>query len=109
MVVVVVIVLLIVAGLFAFSRSSLGQGFGAASAIYEHGRPQIVRANYAEFTGQPPTMQVYLSVGVDPGLASGIGCGLVHTELAKAGLPTVPWIVFAGNGQAVADSSGPCP
>jgi hypothetical protein len=101
---VVLLVVAIVGGFVVLSRSSLGKGLGAAVAIYDHGRPQISRTYYYESTGQPPTMQVFLSVGVDPALAGGIGCGVVRTELSNAGLSGVRWVVFAGNGQPVSQS-----
>jgi hypothetical protein len=110
LVVVLVVVVLAAVGIFALSRSSFGQGFGAAVAIYDHGKPQVFRANYYENTDQLPTMQVYLAVGVDPSAARGIGCGVVRSELSKAGLSNLHWVVYAASGQALADSrSTTCP
>ena len=109
LVAVVAIVVVIAAGAFALSRTSFGQGIAAAAAIYDHGRPQVFRANYVEYTGQPPTMQVYLAVGVDPSGAREIGCGVVRTELTKVGLTNVHWVILAASGQPIADSTTtPC-
>jgi hypothetical protein len=110
LVVVLAAVVLIAVGIFALSRSSFGQGLGAAAAIYDHGKPQIFRANYYEYSGQPPTMQVFLAAGVDPSVARGVGCGVVRSELAKAGLANLHWVVYAASGQALADSGNTnCP
>lgn len=103
-VVVLTLAALVGVGIFYLSRSPFGQGFGAASAIYDHGRPQVFRTNYYEFTGQPPVMQVFLAVGVDSSQARGIGCGVVRTELSKAGLPDLHWVVYTSSGQPAADS-----
>ncbi len=110
LIVVGVIVLVGGAAIFAVSRSSFGAGLGAAAAIYDHGKPQIFRANYTELTGQPPTMQVYLAMGVDPSLARGIGCGVVRTELLKAGLADLDWVVYAASGETlVVSKTAACP
>ena len=105
LVAVVLVVLVIVAGgIFVLAQSSFGHGFGAAAAIYEQGKPQVFRANYREMTGQPPTMDVFLAVGVDPAEATTIGCGVVDRELAAAGLGDLHWVVYIASGEAVADS-----
>ena len=104
LVVVVAFLALVGVGIFYFSRSSFGQGFGAAAAIYDHGKPQVFRTNYLEYTSQEPTMQVFLAAGVDPSVAQGIGCHLVVDELVKAGLPNVHWIVYAASGEPIVDS-----
>jgi len=107
------VVALLLAGLavlgIAFFRSPMGHGLGAAAAIYDHGGGRVYRADYREISGQAPEMAVYLAVGVDPGEARSIGCGVVADELAKAGLAGLHWAVYAANGEPVADSSGGCP
>jgi hypothetical protein len=110
LIVLAVIVVVIGAAILAVSRTSFGAGLGAAVAIYDHGKPQVFRANYSEVTGRPPTMQVYLAAGVDPSLARSIGCGVVRTELAKAGLADLDWVVFAASGEAlVVSRTAACP
>jgi hypothetical protein len=70
----------------------------------------VFRANYNEMSGQPPTMDVFLAVGVDPTEAQAIGCGVVRRELTQARLPNVRWIVRAANGEPAADSASTrCP
>ena len=108
--VVVAVVALIGVAIFTFARSSFGQGFGAAAAIYDHGQPQVFRTNYAEYTGQEPTMQVFLAVGVDASRARSIGCQVVVSELVKAGLSNLHWVVYAASGQPIVDSrTAACP
>jgi len=101
----IVVVAIAIAGL---SRTEFGRGFGAALAIYDHGKPEVFRTNYAAVSGQRAVMRVYLSTGVDPGRGAEIGCGLVDDELHLAGLDGTAWVVYAANGQAVADSSVTC-
>jgi hypothetical protein len=98
------VALLIAAGI-AVWQSPFGHGFGAAVAIFEQGKPQVYRANYSEFTGRPPTMDVYLAAGVDAAEAGSVGCGVVRRELLVAGLPDVRWVVHAASGESVADST----
>jgi hypothetical protein len=110
LIVIAIVLVLLLGAIIALAQSSFGHGFGAALAIYEHGKPQVYRANYSAFTGQPPTMDVYLAVGVDLSEAREIGCGVVRRELEAAGLPQVEWVVHAANGEAVAGSdSVTCP
>ncbi len=110
LIVIAIVLVLLAAAVIAVAQSSFGHGFGAALAIYEHGKPQVYRANYSAFTGQAPTMDVFLAVGVDPSDGRAVGCGLVRRELEAAGLPQVDWVVHAANGEAVAGSdSVTCP
>ena len=100
----------IVFAVIAVSRSSLGHGFGASTAIYQAGADEgVYRAFYREYAGGSPIMEVSLAVGVDPARGRSIGCGVVREGLVKANLPTLHWIVFAANGEPVADSEDGCP
>jgi hypothetical protein len=105
LVAIAIAVALFAGAIVAIAQSSFGHGFGAAIAIYAHGKPQVYRANYSAFTGQEPTMDVYLAVGVDVSEARGIGCGLVRRELEAAGLPDVEWIIHAASGEALTSST----
>ena len=103
------LVILLIAGFALLWQTKLGRGFDAALAIYDHGRPEIVRAFYREVAGNSPRMDVYLAVGTDVSRASTIGCGIVRGELASAGLPDLRWVIYSGNGEAVASSDQGCP
>lgn len=96
-------------GIAVLWQSRIGRGFEAAIAIYDHGKPDIVRAYFREVSGRVSTMDVYLAVGTDPGRASAIGCGVVRDELQRASLTDVRWVIYAGNGEAVASSDEGCP
>jgi hypothetical protein len=100
----VVVLVIVAGGVIVVTQSSFGHGLGAAAAIYEHGKPQVFRTNYRETTGQAPTMDVFLAVGVDPVDGITIGCGVVDRELTTAGLASVHWVVYTASGEAVADS-----
>jgi hypothetical protein len=102
---------LIVAGILAvlvLGQTRFGHGFGAALAIYDHGKPEVLRANYRE-TNFVATMDVYLAIGTDPARARSIGCELVRDELANAGIPEVRWAIYAANGELAATSDDGCP
>ena len=101
-------VLLVLAVVALVLMSPFPRGFGAAIAISDHGKPQVVGANYSLTTSTGATLKVYLASGVSPAQARQIGCGLIRDELARAGLKDTSWVVIAASGEALANSSTIC-
>ena len=89
--------------------SPLPRGFGAALAVADRGKPDVVGANYWLTTSGPPTLRVYLAPGVRQPRAREIGCGLVRDELGRAGISDTSWTVIAATGESLATSSTICP
>jgi hypothetical protein len=93
--------------IFGVIQSDRGRGFGAALAIYNAGKPDVLRANFSSFNNHS-IMQVFVAPGVDDVEASRLGCGLVQSELDKAGLGNVPWEIYAVDGRLIGSVRNTC-